>query len=108
MEHKQKPKSTEEILPKDLESTENKNISFEIMDLEKQINVNNLLYESSKCNYDFKNIATTRSLSDDIYSGKITISEGNKKQVKPRPDESKKKQHLRKLKFSFERLRINC
>ena len=43
-----------------------------------------------------------------IYNGKITISEGNKKQVKPRPDESKKKQHLRKLKFSFERLRINC
>ena len=43
-----------------------------------------------------------------IYNGKITISEGNKKQVKPRPDESKKKQHLQKLKFSFERLRINC
>ena len=48
--------------------------------MEEQIDINNLLYESSKCNYDFKNIATTRSFSEDIYDGKITISEGNKKQ----------------------------
>ena len=80
MERQQKPELISGIFPKDLESTEIKNEISELIKLEYKINRNDLVYESSKQVYDFIRFQTIRSFGDSIFTGKITLSEADKKQ----------------------------
>ena len=80
VEHQQKLESIEGILLKDLENSEIKNERNEIKKLEEQISRNDLKYESSKYKYDFAKFETVKSFGYSIFSGKIAISKGDKKQ----------------------------
>ena len=79
VEHQQKTKLIEGNFSKDLESSEIKNELNEIKKFEEQTNRNVLIYESSKCKYDFRNIPTIRSFGDIIFNVKIAISETDRK-----------------------------
>ena len=45
-----------------------------------QFNRNDLIWESSKYKYSFRNVPTIRSFGDSLFNGKITISEADKQQ----------------------------
>ena len=45
-----------------------------------QFNRNDLIQESSKYKYSFRNVPTIRSFGDSLFNGKITISEADKQQ----------------------------
>ena len=45
-----------------------------------QFNRNDLIQESSKYKYSFRNVPTIRSFGDSLFNGKITISEAGKQQ----------------------------
>ena len=59
MEQQQKAKSIEGIFPKNLENCEIQIELNEIKELEEQINRNDLIYESSKYKYDFRNASVS-------------------------------------------------
>ena len=78
MEHQQKPESVEGIFQKDLKIGEIKNEIAVIKSLEEKINRNDLIYESNKYRYDFRNVSTKISFGDSIFNSKITVSESDK------------------------------
>ena len=56
MENQQKPKSIEGIFPNDLENSEVQNDLDEIKELGKQIDRNDLIEQSNKYKYSFRNV----------------------------------------------------
>ena len=56
MENQQKPKSIEGIFPNDLENNEVQNDLDEIKELGKQIDRNDLIEQSNKYKYSFRNV----------------------------------------------------
>ena len=58
-----------------------KNETNEIKEYEKKVNINGMIYYSSKEPFDFKTLETIRSFDENIYSGKITINEADQEQA---------------------------
>ena len=77
---KEQTKSIEEIFPEGYESVEIKNELNKIIEYEKNVNRDKMIYYSSKEPFDFRIFKTIRSLGDDIYSSKITINKADQEQ----------------------------
>ena len=80
MKPKEQAKSIEEIFPEGYESVEIKNELNKIIEYEKNVNRDKMIYYSSKEPFDFRIFKTIRSLGDDIYSSKITINKADQEQ----------------------------
>ena len=74
-----------------------------IMEIEKTVDRENLIYRGSEYTYRFKNFQTIKTFGRDIYNGKITLKEADENQANllveimifkknTRPQDSKKKQ----------------
>ena len=71
----QKPKSIEGIFLKDLENIEIKKGINEIKTIEEKIDGKYLVYETNKYTFNFQQFKILRSLCDNIFNGKIRLSE---------------------------------
>ena len=68
----------------------------EMIEIEKTVGRENLIYRASKYTYSFKIFQTIKTFGRDIYNGKITLKDADddqirnfKKQVKPKNPEKK-------------------
>ena len=77
---KEQTKSIEEIFPEGFESVEIKNELNKIIEYEKNVNGDKMIYYSSREPFDFRIFKTIRSLGDDIYSSKIRINKADQEQ----------------------------
>ena len=68
----------EDVIPNDtLNSNEVKKELYKIKEIEKNVDREKLIYETSEYTYSFKNFQTIQTFGRDIYEGKITIEEAN-------------------------------
>ena len=74
-EENQELKLIEGLFPKEIISSELNNKIFEIKKCENENKQKNLKHETNECVSDVEQYETTRSFSESIYSGKITIDE---------------------------------
>ena len=98
----------EDVIPNDtLNSNEVKKELYKIKEIEKNVDREKLIYETSEYTYSFKNFKTTKTFGRDIYEGKITIEEANEYQtdllteirnfranVKPRSQKEKQEKEI--------------
>ena len=100
----------ENVIPNDaLNNDEAKKELDKIKEIEKNVDREKLIYETSEYTHSFKNFQTIKTFGRDIYGGKITLEKANeyqtdllaeiinfKKHMKPRSQEKK----TRKRNFS--------
>ena len=68
----------EDLIPKSaLNNDEAKKELGKIKEIEKNVDREKLIYETSEYTYSFKNFQTIQTFGRDIYEGKITIEEAN-------------------------------
>ena len=98
----------EDVIPKNaLNNDEAKKELDKIKEIEKNVDREKLIYETSEYTYSFKNYKTTKTFGRDIYEGKITIEEANEYQtdllteirnfranVKPRSQKEKQEKEI--------------
>ena len=98
----------EDVIPNDtLNSNEVKKELYKIKEIEKNVDREKLIYETSEYTYSFKNFQTIKTFVRDIYEGKITIEGADeyqtnlsveimnfRKNTKPRSQEKKQEKEI--------------
>ena len=98
----------EDVIPNDtLNSNEVKKELYKIKEIEKNVDREKLIYETSEYIYSFKNFQTIKTFVRDIYEGKITIEGADeyqtnlsveimnfRKNTKPRSQEKKQEKEI--------------
>ena len=69
------------ISPENILNDEAKKQMDKISEIEKNVDREMLVYESSEYTYSFQNFQTIRTFGRDIYNGEITINEANEDQT---------------------------
>ena len=70
------------MIPKNaLNNDEPKKQLDKIKEIEKNVDRENLVYETNEYTYSFKNFQTIKTIGTDIYEGKITTEEANEYQT---------------------------
>ena len=71
----------ENLIPKSaFASDEAKEELNKILEIEKNVDREKLIYKTSTCIYDFRKFNTIRTFGDDIYEGEITFEEADEDQ----------------------------
>ena len=82
-EENNEPESTEGIFPKGMRTNEIKDEIHEIKKWNDKIKLEHLKYKTKSLKYDFQQYETIRSFADSIYTGKISLDEGEMDQSNP-------------------------
>ena len=80
-DNKKQELSIKNIIPETMLSDKAKKEMDKIMEIEKTVDKEYLIYRASEYTYSFKNFQTIKTFGRDIYNGKITLKEADNNQA---------------------------